>query len=134
MCSKFVQKKGLQPKRIFSEVVRKQAVSDVESGKITVREISRDLMVSEQAIYKWIYRYSRYLMKNKVMVVEDQSEKSKTKELEARLRQVEAALGRKQMEVDFLSKMIDLANEEYKLNIKKNLPNVPFNGFRQPEE
>ena len=48
------------------------------------------------------------------MVVEDQSEAYRSQELEKRIKDLEAALGRKQMEVDFLSKIIDLANQEYK--------------------
>jgi len=32
---------------------------------------------------------------------------------------LEAALGRKQMELDLLNKIIDLANEEYKTDFKK---------------
>ena len=59
------------------------------------------------------------------MVVEDKSEAYRSQELEKRIKDLEAALGRKQMEVDFLSKIIDLANEEYKTDLKKNLPKEP---------
>lgn len=55
------------------------------------------------------------------MVVEDKSESYRTKELEKRLKEVEAALGRKQMEIDFLNKLIEFADEEFKIDIKKNL-------------
>src|SRR5215207_9117765 len=111
----------LQPRRTFSVMVKKQIVQDIEKGKATVLQASREINVSEQSIYRWIYQYSRYLAKNKVMVIEDKSESYRSKELEKRLKEAEAALGRKQMEIDFLNKLIEFANEEYKTDIKKNL-------------
>jgi transposase len=106
--------------RIFSEEIRKQTVKDIETGKCSVGQACRELAVSDSAIYKWINKYSRYLIKNRKMVVEDQSEAYRTKELEARIKELEAALGRKQMELDILNKVIDIANQEYKTDLKKN--------------
>src|SRR4051812_23403496 len=105
--------------RIFSTEIKKRGVKDIEDGKCTVSQLSDELVVSETAIYNWIYKYSRYLNKQKTMVVEDQSESYKSKELEKRIKELEAALGRKQMELDFLNKMIEIADEEFKINIKK---------------
>ena len=110
----------LRVRRVFSEDIRKQTVRDIEEGKCSVVEASRDLGVSQTAIYKWINRYSRYLLKGKIMVVEDQSEAYRSKDLEKRIKELEAALGRKQMEVDLLNKVIDIANEELHTDLKKN--------------
>jgi transposase-like protein len=115
------RKVALVPLRRFSEEVKRRIVADIEAGTSTVRQASQELLVSEQSIYRWIYQYSRYLKKNMVMVVEDKSESYRTKELEKRLKEVEAALGRKQMEIDFLNKLIEFADEEFKIDIKKNL-------------
>ena len=68
------------------------------------------------------------------MVVEDKSEGFRSKELEKRLKEAEAALGRKQMEVDFLNKIIDLANEEFKTDLKKNSANRPSVGSKPSKE
>jgi transposase len=106
--------------RIFSEGIRKQTVRDIETGKCTVTQAYRELGVCEATIYKWINKYSRYLIKNRKMVVEDQSEAYRSKELELRIKELEAALGRKQMEIDILNKVIDLADQEYKTDLKKN--------------
>jgi transposase len=112
--------KSIKIVRHFSEEIRRQTVSDIESGKCSVTQAGRELGVSVQSIYKWIYKYSRYLVKNKVMVVENQSEGYRTKELEAKIKELEAALGRKSMENDFLEKIIDLANAELGTDLKKN--------------
>jgi transposase-like protein len=112
--------KSIKTVRHFSEEIRRQTVSDIESGKCSITQAGRELGVSVQSIYKWIYKYSRYLVKNKVMVVENQSEGYRTKELEAKIKELQAALGRKSMENEFLEKIIDLANEELGTDLKKN--------------
>lgn len=117
--------KYLEQRRVFSEAVQRSVVKDVEQGKCSVIQASHELGVCIQTIYNWIYRYSRHLIKNRVMVVEDKSEAYRSQELERRIKDLEAALGRKQMEVDLLSKIIDLANEEFKTDLKKNLSKEP---------
>lgn len=130
MENRIQKKSSLRQRRTFSEVVKKQIVSEIEKGKLSVLEASRDLDAHQQTIYNWIYRYSRYLTKNKIMVIEDKSEASRTKELEKRLKDAEAALGRKQMEIDFLNKIIEFANEEFKTDIKKKLSSEPSPGSK----
>lgn len=117
-----------QDRRIFSLEIRKQTVRDIEKGLCSVKQASQELGVSTVSIYKWIDRFSRYLQKNKVMVVEDQSESYRSKELEKKLREAEAMIGRKQMEIDLLNKIIDMANEEYRTDLKKSLPNDASSG------
>ncbi len=115
-------------RRIFSEQIRKQTVKDIENGLCTVTQAYHELGVHETTIYNWLNKYSRYLIKNRVMVVEDKSEAYHSRELEKRIKDLEAALGRKQMEVDLLNKIIDLANDEYKTDLKKNISKNPSNG------
>lgn len=115
----------LRQNRVFSEGIRKSTVQDIERGKCTVIQASKELSVSSQTIYRWIYRFSRHLVKNRVMVVEDKSEAYRSLDLEKRIKELEAAVGRKQMEIDLLNKVIDLANEEFKTDLKKNLSTKP---------
>ena len=99
------QKTNLRASRVFSEALKKKVVKDIESGKATVLQASREYSVSFQAIYEWLNKYSRHLQSSKRIVVEMKSESYKTRELEKRIQELEAALGRKQLEVDFLNKM-----------------------------
>jgi len=126
--NKTKKRTGLRVRRIFSESIRKQTVKDIEDGRCTVLEASRELQVSDKSIYIWLGRYSRYLGKNKVLIVEEKSEAYRTKQLEQRIKELEAALGRKQLEMDLLNKIIELANEEYRTDLKKNLPGRHSNG------
>jgi transposase len=98
---------------------RKQIVKDIESGDCTVIQASREYDINPQTVYNWLYNYSRHLKKNKILVVEDQSEQYKRKELEHRIKELEAIIGRKQMEIDMLNQLIDIANKEYHKDLKK---------------
>lgn len=128
MKRRYIKKESLRQARVFSLEIKKRVVKDIESGRCTVKQASGELLVSEQSVYRWIGQYSRYLHRNKRLVVEDNSEAYRTKEMEKRIQELEAALGRKQMEIDLLSKVIDLANEEYHTDLKKSLLRKASNG------
>ena len=124
-------KKQIAPRRIFSETIKRQVVKDIEQGKCTVNEASLELQVSYVSVYRWIYLYSRYLQKNKTMVLQDTSEAYRTKELEAQIKELQAALGRKQLEVDLLNKIIEKASEAYGSDLKKNLSGQLSSGIER---
>ena len=122
------KKTQLRQRRLFSEESKKQIVKDIEQGKYTVLQASREHSICFQTVYHWLYRYSRYLHKNKVLVVEEQSEQRMRKDLEQRIKDLEAALGRKQMEIDMLNKLIEIANQEYQTDLKKNISKPSLSG------
>ena len=57
-----------------------------------------------------------------------ESEDYKSKQLEKRVQELEAALGRKQLEIDFLNKMIEKGKEELGVDLKKKFFTPPFSG------
>jgi transposase-like protein len=123
-----MRKKGLRQVRIFSEPLKRQMVSDIESGKVSVLAASRELKVSIQTVYRWLNRYSRHLQSSRRMVMEMKSESNQTKELQQRIMELEAALGRKQLEIDYLNKMIEIGSQETGVDLKKKFDTPPFNG------
>ena len=128
------KKTVLKQRRFFSDEVRKGVVRDIEQGKCTVLQASRELQVCHQTVYLWLYKYSLHLQKGRIMVVQKQSEEYRAKELEKRIADLEAALGRKQMELDLLNKVLDLASKEFKIDLKKNLPDQPSSGSVSKKE
>jgi len=112
----------------FSEPIKRQTVRDIENGKCSVTQASHELGVSVQSIYKWLDRFSRHLKKGKVLVVEEKSVAYRTKELEKRNMELEAALGRKQMELELLETIIGLAGESYGCDLKKSFSKRPLSG------
>ncbi len=61
----------------FSEAFKKEKVSKIEKGEITVNQLSKIYKVSQAAIYKWRYKYGS-LPKGERMVIEKESEGAKT--------------------------------------------------------
>ena len=55
------------------------------------------------------------------------SQMQKIKDLESRVKLLEQTVGQKQMAIDYLEKMIALAEEDLKIDIKKN-SNTPQSG------
>ena len=129
-----VRKKAIRQQRFFTEEIRKQVVRDIEKGKCSVTQASRELQVSLPTIYRWLYKYSLYLQKERILVVENKSEAYRSNELQKRIRELEAALGRKQMEIDLLNKVIELAGQEQNIDLKKNILNRLSNGSEFTKE
>ena len=122
------KKFSLRQSRIFSDELKKKAVRDIEKGTVSVLMVAREYDVSFQAVYGWVKKYSRHLVSSKTMVVQMDSEAYKTKELEKKIQELEAALGRKQLEIDFLNKLIDKGKEELGVDLKKKLSTPPSSG------
>jgi transposase-like protein len=107
-------------RRVFSDAFKKQVVKDIENGKASIAAVCREFSVSDVSVYNWLHKYSSYLQKGVKLVVERHSEMYRSKELEKELKEVQAALGKKQLQIEFLEMVIDLASKELGTDIKKN--------------
>lgn len=110
----------LRRHRIFSDTFKRQKVKEIDSGLVSVTEVSRLYEVSVQAIYKWLHKYSLNHEKGVIQVVQMESEVHKTKALLARVAELERIVGQKQLQIDYLEKLVELSSEELKVDLKKN--------------
>ena len=122
--SKINAKLSLKPRRIFSDKLQKKIVKDIEQGKVSVLGASREYAVSPQTIYNWLKKNSTHLHPSTTLVMQMDSEQYRSKELEKKVTELEAALGRKQLEVDYLNKLIEIAGQDLGKDLKKNI-NMP---------
>lgn len=114
--------------RIFTEDFKKCCVKEYESGQFSVLELSKLYQIQAVVIYRWIYKYSAY-NKRRIRVVEmADSSKQKLKEMQKRISDLERIVGQKQLNIDFLEKMIELAKAQYGIDIKKNSDTPPSTG------
>ena len=124
MSSKKEQKEQLKIQskynRFFSESFKKEKVKQLVAKQISIKELSELYDVSRTSIYKWLYLYSPHHKRGTVQVVEMESEALKTKILLAKVAELERALGRKQLEIDFNNKVIEIASKEIGYDIKKS--------------
>jgi transposase len=118
--SKANVKISLRPRRIFSDKLKKKIVQDIEKGKVNVSGASREYSVSIVAVYKWLKKFSTHLHPSTTLVMQMDSEQYRSKELEKKVIELEAVLGRKQMEIDYLNKLIEIAGKDLDIDLKKN--------------
>lgn len=102
-------------------MLKKKVVKDIEQNRVSVTKVCHEYQVSPQAVYAWLKKFSPTLYPITTMVIQMESEQYRTKELEKKIAELEAALGRKQMEIDFLNKMIEIADQDLGTDIKKNI-------------
>lgn len=123
-----ISKQSIRKRRQFSEEFKVTLVRDFESGKFSVNELSKLHGVAFQLIYRWIYKYSTFNEKGyRIIEMKDSSEK-KVKELEKRIKELESVVGRKQIMIDYLEQMIEVAKDELDIDIKKNYSTPPSGG------
>jgi len=111
-------KKRIKRWRIYSESFKREKVRLVEEGKLSVADVCNIYKVSNVSVYKWCKKFSS-LSKGERVVVEKISEAKKTKELYNQVKELEQALGRKQMELDYFKKVVELASEEKGEDLEK---------------
>ena len=126
--------KKIQRRRIFSEELKRKVVKEYEKGVMTVLELSRFYNVSYKSIYNWIYKYSHY-EKQSIQIVEmKESNTQKIKDLELKIKELERVVGVKQMNIDFLDKMIEIAKKDYDIDIKKNFYTQQSTGLEETKK
>ena len=122
------QKLEIRERRIFSEEVKKKAVKDLTGKRTTIKALMNEHQISRQTVYKWLYKYSPYHEQKCTLVVQMESEETKNSGLQKRLAELERIVGQKQLEIDFLNKLLDLGSSELGFDLKKNFSTPPSNG------
>ena len=111
--------------RYFSEELKRKIVNDLDNGTTNIQEVASLHEVTRQTVYQWIYRYSDKHTQGTRMIVELESESKKNIALLARVAELERAVGQKQLERDYLAKVLELASDHYGEDLKKNFGTTP---------
>jgi len=119
-----MKKTSFRVQLIFSEELRKEVVNRIESGQLSITKATREYGVSLSSIYNWLNKYSRNLRSGTRIVMEKDSVDKNISELQLRIQELEAALGRKTLESDLYKIIVELASKEYKTDLKKNFGNT----------
>ncbi|MGI6337802.1 MAG: transposase [Bacteroidales bacterium] len=107
--------------RYFSEDFKKKKVRELERKTTSIPDICRTYSVSRTSVYRWIYKYSVMAKKQVKQVVEAKSDTQRIKALEARIKELERIVGQKQLLLEFQDKMIEIAEADYDVDIKKKI-------------
>lgn len=121
-------------KRTFSEEFKRQKVKEIERKQTTVLEVSKAYQVRPNNVYKWIEKYAIKDKNGVRLVVEMESETKRVLALMQKVAELERIVGQKQIMIDFQAKMIELAEEEYQVDIKKKFDSEPSSSIGTTEK
>jgi transposase len=121
----------LRSPRKFTTDFKRKIVKDFEQGTMSVGQLSKLYGIANTQIYSWIYKFSIFNEKGSRIVEMKDSQSAKFKELEQRIKDLERNVGQKQIMIEYLEKMIDLAKEELSIDIKKNFATPQSNGSKK---
>jgi transposase len=128
MNQKSKAKLAIREQRIFSESLKRQIVKELVSGRTTIKRIMAEHQVSATSVYKWLYLYSPDHQAKCTLVVQMESEETKKQELQGRIAELERIVGQKQLEIDFLNRLIEVGSKELEFDFKKNFSPKLSNG------
>lgn len=105
----------------YSLAVQQHVVQEIESGRMTISEARRRYDITGgETIRNWMRKLGKYHLLPTIVRVEMKDEGQKIKQLEKQKRQLESALAQAHLKIVSLESLIDLAEETYHVDIKKN--------------
>jgi len=116
----------IRQRRTFSEEFKREKVQELKAGLYSISSFCKLWDVTSPAVYRWIYLYSPEHKKGTTMVVQKDSEAQRTNDLLNQVAELERCLGQKQMQIDYLEKLVELASKEYDIDFKKNFNVQPI--------
>lgn len=115
----------IRQRRVFSDDFKREKVEQITSGQYTIAAFCKLWELNPVTVYDWIYKFSPHHKRGTTMVIQKDSETVKTQQLQQRVAELERCLGQKQMALDYLEKLIELASAEMNIDIKKNYRPLP---------
>jgi transposase-like protein len=106
----------------YSSSFKQKVITEIESGKLT-KEGARKLygIGGGSVINSWIKKFGKLHLLNKIVRVELKDEVSRLKQLEKEKKELESALAQAHLKLIVLETVIDVAEDELGIDLKKNL-------------
>jgi transposase-like protein len=123
--------RALKKRRVYTDEFKRNLVSQFEKGVYSVQQLEKVYGVSNSCIYEWIYKFSTFNDKSVRIVEMKDSAAQKIKDLEKKVKELERIVGQKQINIDFLEKVIDIAKDELDIDIKKNFSTPQSDGSKK---
>jgi transposase-like protein len=114
--------------RQYSEEFKKSIVDSFERGEFSILQLSKLYGIGNPTIYSWVYKFSAFNEKGCRIVEMKDSQQQKLKELSNKVKELEQIVGQKQIAIDYLEKMIELAKTDLNIDLKKNYNSKPSVG------
>jgi transposase len=121
----FQLSKQERKQRRFSESFKQQKVKEIELGYVSVTDVSNQYQVTRANVHRWMLKFGSMKGKQERIILESSSDTKQLLALKKKVAELERIIGQKQLLIDFKDKMIDLAEETYGVEIKKNFSTRP---------
>ncbi len=120
--------KQIRKQRKYSEDFKRSIVDSFEKGEFSVLQLEKMYGIRNALIYNWVYKFSNFNEKGCRVVEMENSNQNKLKELASKVKELEQIVGQKQIAIEYLEKMIELAKTDLNIDIKKNYSLPPSFG------
>jgi transposase len=118
----------LRQSRTFSEEFKRQKVQQIVDKLLTISDVTETYNVTRTTVYRWLHKYSSFHEKGISQVVQLESEAHKTKLLLQQVAELERSIGQKQLKIDYLEKLVEVAGHEFNVDLKKKFDGPSSNG------
>lgn len=110
----------------YSISFKQKVIKEIEQEGLTFAEARRRYGIKGgQTLHKWAHLFGKNHLVNKIVRVEMKGEKDRLKELEAEVKKLKVALADATLAKDALETLIDVVNDHYQTDVKKNLGTMP---------
>src|SRR5215210_7174422 len=111
----------------YSISFKQKVVKEIEQEGLGHQEAMRRYGITGGSTIKnWLIKFGKNDLLNKVVRVEMKGEKDRVKQLEAEVQKLKIALADATLARGALESLIDIVNEHYQTDVKKNLGQQPL--------
>ena len=104
----------------YSEVFKRQVVSEYEAG-VSVNALKKKYNIGgSETINLWIKKYAKEGFRHELIRIQTKDEIQRIKSLEKKVEELEQALGKVMLEKLKLESIVEVLEESYGVEIKKN--------------
>jgi transposase-like protein len=112
----------------YSIGFKRQVIKEVEAGESLYLLQKRYGIKGGATIQRWLRKFGKDHLLNKVVRIETMEEKDRLKQLEEEVRKLKVALADSLLAQRSLETLIDEANKAYKTDLKKSFGDPPSTG------
>src|SRR6056297_2014756 len=107
-------------RRRFTEAFRKDKVTKIESGELTVAEVSRLYEIKPDNVRRWLKKYGRKKLPEPI-IISSASEYNRIDNLKKENSHLKQVIGDQQVEMIYLRGLIELAREQLGEDFEKKV-------------
>lgn len=104
----------------YSPSFKQKVIEEIERGELTMHQAREKYQIGGgSTIRSWIKKYGRNHILGKVVRIESVDDLGKVKQMEKELKEAKEAIANCYIKILFLEGLVDLAKEEYGIDLKK---------------